>query len=98
MPVDFFGPREVVAVRTVASYRKPGGGQRERVLRTEMKLLGESESRRSDAGEHRRRREQAGVLRGSSTREDRHDVELRHRVVAAWTRSIGSFGIADRSF
>ncbi|EFN68543.1 hypothetical protein EAG_07143 [Camponotus floridanus] len=57
-----------------------GGGQGERVLRTEMKLLGESESRRSGAGEHRRRRE-AGVLRGSSRREDRH-AELRQRVIA----------------
>lgn len=59
-----------------------GGGQGERVLRTEMKLLGESESRRSGAGEHRRRCEQAGVLRGSSRREDRHGAELRQRVVA----------------
>lgn len=53
--------------------RKPGGGQRERVLRTEMKLLGESESRRGGAGEHRRRRETGQAFFGTP-REERIDM------------------------
>lgn len=73
-----------------------GGGQGERVLRTEMKPLGESESRRSGAGEHRRRREQAGVLRGSSRREDRETWCGASSACGSRPRSIGSLASAKR--
>lgn len=74
----------------------------ERVLRIEMKLLdGESESRRSGAGRYRRR---AGVLRGPSTREDRHGaspphgVEFRHRVVTHFTGRSRNIGVPKNEF
>lgn len=75
MPVGFFRTLRSSGRRDCRLVRKPGGGQRERVLRTEMKLLGESESRRGGAGEHRRRRETGQAFFGTP-REERIDMSL----------------------